>query len=145
METGFYHPVGETDSELAFCWILEQLRQRYPEKPEQMNEVFSFIASLADELRQLGVFNMLLSNGEYVMAYCSNNLHWITRRAPFGKARLQDADVIVDFQTETSPDDVATVVATQPLTCNESWSKMVPGEFAVFHFGELCLKRVQAA
>ncbi|MFM2486407.1 class II glutamine amidotransferase [Celerinatantimonas yamalensis] len=142
LTAGFYRPVGETDSEIAFCWILEQLRQRYPRKPGRMTSVFSFIASLADELRQMGVFNMLLSNGDYVMAYCSNHLHWITRRAPFGQARLQDADMTVDFQTQTTPNDVVTVVATQPLTSNEDWQKMVPGEFALFRFGQLCLNRV---
>ncbi|MFM2482309.1 class II glutamine amidotransferase [Celerinatantimonas sp. YJH-8] len=145
LDTGFYHPIGQTDSELAFCWILEQLRQHYPQKPPQMQEVFGFIASLADQLRQLGVFNMLLSNGEYVMAYCSNNLHWITRRAPFGQARLQDADVTVDFQTQTTPDDVVTVVATQPLTSNESWQRMASGEYTVFYLGELVMNRVQAS
>lgn len=142
LDTGFYRPIGQTDSEWVFCWILEQLRERYSRKPGQMNAAFSFVASLADKLRELGVFNMLLSNGDYVMAYCSNNLHWITRRAPFGQARLQDADVTVDFQTQTTPNDVVTVVATQPLTSNENWHKMVPGEFALFRLGELCLSRV---
>ncbi len=41
---------------------------------------------------------MLLSDGRYVMAFCSTNLHWITRRAPFGVAKLLDQDVEIDFQ-----------------------------------------------
>ncbi|EOF8236799.1 class II glutamine amidotransferase, partial [Yersinia enterocolitica] len=28
------------------------------------------------------------------------------------------------------------VIATQPLTGNETWHKIVPGEFALFCFGE---------
>lgn len=140
-DTGFYCPIGQTDSEHAFCWILEQLRRRYVSAPDSLKDVFAFVATLAEQLRQLGVFNMLLSNGEYVMAFCSNNLHWITRRAPFGQARLQDADVTVDFQSETTPNDVVTVIATQPLTCNENWQKMAPGDFALFHFGELCMSK----
>ena len=52
--------------------------------------VFKYIATLAGELREKGVFNMLLSDGRYVMAFCSTNLHWITRRAPFGVAKLLD-------------------------------------------------------
>lgn len=145
LNTGFYCPVGQTDSEHAFCWILEQLRQQYQTIPDSLEDVFVFIATLAEKLRQFGVFNMLLSNGEYVMAFCSNNLHWITRRAPFGQARLQDADVTVDFQSETTPNDVVTVIATQPLTCNENWQKMTPGEFALFHSGELCMSKSVAS
>lgn len=45
---------------------------------------------------------MLLSDGRYVSAFCSTNLHWITRRAPFGVAKLLDQDVEIDFQRETA-------------------------------------------
>lgn len=88
--------------------------------PGDMVEVFSFIATLAGELREKGVFNMLLSDGRYVMAFCSTNLYWITRRAPFGVATLLDQDVEIDFQRETTPNDVVSVIATQPLTGNET-------------------------
>jgi glutamine amidotransferase len=65
--------------------------------------VFKFIATLAGSLREKGVFNMLLSDGRYVMAFCSTNLHWITRRAPFGVATLLDQDVEIDFQRRPHP------------------------------------------
>lgn len=55
---------------------------------------------------------MLLTDGAYVMAYCGNNLHWVTRRAPFGEARLVDEDMVVDFKQETTSTDAMTVIAT---------------------------------
>ncbi len=137
LDTGFYTPVGETDSEHAFCWVLSQLRARYPSTSDNMPDVFCYIAELAEQLNNLGVYNMLLTDGAYVMAYCSNNLHWITRRAPFGEARLVDEDMVVDFKQETTPNDVVTVIATQPLTCNEAWQKIQPGSYRLFHYGEL--------
>jgi glutamine amidotransferase len=78
---------------------------------------------------------MLLSDGRYVMAFCSTNLFWITRRAPFGVATLLDQDVEIDFQrrphrTMWSP------FATQPLTGNETWQKIMPGEWALFCLGD---------
>jgi glutamine amidotransferase len=79
---------------------------------------------------------MLLSDGRYVMAFCSTNLYWITRRAPFGVATLLDQDVEIDFQRETTPNDVVTVIATQPLTGNETWHKIMPGEWALFCLGD---------
>ncbi|MFG0606446.1 class II glutamine amidotransferase [Vibrio mimicus] len=135
--TGRHRPVGETDSELAFCWLLNQMEQRYPEGPQDWPEMLRYVAQCCDELRALGVFNMLLSNGEYVMAYCTNHLYWITRRAPFGRAALLDEDVEINFQEETTPNDVVSVIATQPLTGNETWQRMKPGQFAFFHLGEL--------
>ncbi|WP_422387742.1 class II glutamine amidotransferase [Erwinia aphidicola] len=136
LDTGPHRPIGETDSELAFCWLLHKLTTRYPRTPGNWPAVFRYIAELAGELRGKGVFNMLLSDGRYLMAFCSTNLFWITRRAPFGKAKLLDQDVEIDFQKQTTPNDVVTVVATQPLTANETWHKIAPGEWALFCLGE---------
>ena len=120
LDTGTFRPVGQTDSEYAFCWLLHQLALKYPRTPSQWPAVFRYIGLLASQLRKKGVFNMLLSDGRFVMAYCSTNLYWITRRAPFGKATLLDQDVEIDFQQQTTPNDVVTVIATQPLTANET-------------------------
>ncbi|EGR0721132.1 class II glutamine amidotransferase [Vibrio alginolyticus] len=137
LHTGRHRPVGETDSELAFCWLLKQMEDRYPKPPKDMESVFLYVAKCCDELREKGVFNMLLSDGEYVMTYCTNHLYWITRRAPFGKAALLDEDVEINFQEETTPHDIVSVIATQPLTGNEAWQRMKPGEYGLFHLGEL--------
>lgn len=137
LKTQFYKPIGRTDSELAFCWLLEQLKQRYERKPKNIRTAFNYVVKLCAQLRRYGVFNMILSDGIYVMAFCSTNLHWITRRAPFGKATLVDSDWIIDFQKETTPNDVVTVVATQPLTQDEQWSKIAAGNYVLFKHGEL--------
>jgi len=142
LKTTHQIPVGSTDSELAFCWLLEQIALRFPTKPKNMATVFRFAAQKAAELRKLGVFNMLLTDGVYVLAFCSNNLSWITRRAPFGKATLIDSDWIIDFKEETTPNDVVTVIATRPLTQDEQWQVMKPSEFALFKDGELVSNRV---
>ncbi len=137
LETGRHRPVGKTDSELAFCWLLNQLEERYPEPPQDLCAMFNYVAECSEKLKAFGVFNMLLSDGEYVMTYCTNHLYWITRRAPFGNANLIDEDIVVNFQEETTPNDVVSVVATQPLTDNEEWHRMKPGEYNLFHFGEI--------
>lgn len=131
-----FQPVGTTDSERAFCYLLSELVKRYPGKSPGPKAAMRFIAGLLPKLQQLGVFNMLLSDGEYVLAFCTTKLHWITRRAPFGVARLSDVDVDIDFSRETTPKDVVTIIATEPLTNNEQWHKMRPGEAQLFRFGE---------
>ena len=55
------------------------------------------------------------------------------------KRSLIDEEVTIDFQEETTPNDVVSVIATQPLTDNERWHKMKPSEYGVFQFGELIL------
>jgi glutamine amidotransferase len=86
-------------------------------------------------LAVLGVFNMLLSDGRSLFCHCSTKLAWLTRRAPFGPATLIDADLAADFEQETTPDDVVTVVATRPLTRDEAWTVMEPGTCVVFRQG----------
>jgi glutamine amidotransferase len=132
----FYQPIGATDSELAFCWMLNQIRAEYPIPPKQKDSLFKSIAKLSDQLSKLGVFNMLLSDSKYLFAFCSTKLCWITRKAPFGDATLSDDDVSINFTEHTTPNDIVTIVATEPLTTNEVWNVMLPGELAVFELGK---------
>jgi len=97
----------------------------------------SLIRDLLNELNELGICNVLLSDGSRLYAYCSTALNFITRKAPFGKATLIDKDLQVDFKKETSSKDVVTIIATKPLTNNEHWDLISPGELKVFLDGQL--------
>ena len=44
--------------------------------------------------------------------------------------------MIVDFQAETTPNDVVTVIATEPLTENETWTRYAPGQWGLWRRGE---------
>lgn len=136
--TDYYHPIGSSDSEHAFCWLLSELRRCYTVRPSDA-ELSIFLKQCFDDFAGLGVCNILLSDGLSIFSYCSTQLHWITRRAPFGTACLKDQDLTVDFGQETTPNDVVTVIATRPLTTNEQWQKMVPGQLVLFREGEVIL------
>ena len=117
----FYNPVGTTDSEYAFCWMLGQIRKKFTKMPKNKNKLWEHVYKLAREVNKFGVFSFLLSDSRNLYVYCSKNMCWITRKHPFGKARLIDTGQIVDFSKETTPKDVVTVIATHPLTDNEEW------------------------
>jgi glutamine amidotransferase len=136
---GFFRPVGTTDSERAFCYILETLRQRFPREQPPLKECFAVVSDLTQELRQFGRFNYLLSNGEYLIAHCADNLCYILRHAPFAQAHLIDEDVTVDFSALTTPHDKVAVIATTPLTDNETWTPMQPGQLLAFQHGDAVL------
>lgn len=134
---GMYSPIGQTDSERAFCWLLNKIRKRFPEPPSYKASLWEFIGTLCCELSSFGVFNLLMSDSKYLYCFCSTKLSWITRRAPFGEATLKDEDLSVNFVNETTPNDIVTVISTEPLTDNEAWTKMHPGELLVFEKGEV--------
>jgi len=130
-------PVGTTDSEHAFCYLLDCLFYQFGSEEPDSKKLFTFIAEQVIKIDELGVFNIIISDGQYVFAFCSNKLHWLTRRAPFGLANLIDAEMEVDFHQETTENDVVSIIATQPLTDDEQWQKMEPQQWQLFRLGEL--------
>jgi len=127
-------PVGETDSEKAFCLLLQQLKDNAPPMPP-LPVLYQVLGKTADEIAAHGSFNFLLSNGEHLFAYCSTKLSSMVRRYPFGHAHLVDKDMSVDFSEATGKEDQVAVIATTPLTDNEHWTPLPPGTLFVFHNG----------
>ncbi|PRC94560.1 class II glutamine amidotransferase [Solimicrobium silvestre] len=129
---GTYLPVGTTDSERAFCFILQELRLRFGAQAPQLSELSAALQELCQEIAQFGTFNIMLSNGSALFVHCSTNLHYIIRQFPFNTAHLSDRDMSIDFAEVTTPKDRVAVIATAPLTNNETWAAFAPGEFKVF-------------
>jgi len=132
--------LGDTDSEYAFCVLLEALREsygpRYPDDPELLGKT---LFELGNELGQDGIFNFLFADGDHLFARCGDSLYWTERHSPLGSATLVDAEVRVHFGDILGPSDDArmAVVATAPLTRDENWVKAAPGTLWVFSRGEL--------
>ncbi|MFY3385835.1 class II glutamine amidotransferase [Paracidovorax sp. MALMAid1276] len=129
-----FHPVGDTDSEHAFCWIMQELAKSHASVPP-IAELTLTLRELAARIAPRGTFNFLLSNGQALWAHASTSLCYIERRFPFGEAQLSDEDVRLDFSKETQATDEVAVIATSPLTTNERWTAFEPGELAVFSQG----------
>lgn len=131
-----FHPVGTTDSELAFCWIMQELHKSHAAEPD-LGEISLTLAELASHIAPHGTFNFLLSNGKYLWAHASTNLCYIERAWPFTRAHLSDADLAVDFSQETTPADKVAVIVTAPLTRDENWQTMPKHVLHVFEGGRL--------
>lgn len=132
---GRYQPVGTTDSEKAFCLILETLSTMFLDGKPSLEKLYSVLQEISQELAKKGTFNFLLANGEYFFVHCSTQLSYIVRQAPFAAAHLIDEDVTVDFQALTQESDRVAVIATLPLTDNEVWTTIEPGQLLVFQDG----------
>ena len=128
---GQFRPVGSTDSEQAFCWLMQELAQAHASVPP-VQELTATLRELVPQVARHGTFNMLLSNGEALWAHGSTKLCYIVRQHPFASARLADEELAVNFAEHTTPDDRVAVVATTPLTRDEQWTPFEPGELKVF-------------
>ena len=133
---GSFQPVGTTDSERAFCWILQELAKSHAGVPS-VAELSITLRELAARIAGHGTFNFLLSNGQALWAHASTSLYYVERRHPFTHATLGDEDLSVNFAEHTSPADRVAVVVTAPLTTDEQWTAFAPGELKVFADGAL--------
>lgn len=134
---GEYHPIGDTDSEYAFCLILDHLRNKFRTYPRRPRDLWKAVAEIGGRIGRAGTFNFLLGDGTHLFARCSTKLCYIVRRSPFRKATLADDDLSIDFSEVTTPDDRVAIVATTPLTRDEAWTHGEPGNLWVFRGGQL--------
>lgn len=104
-------PLGETDSEYAFCHLLTEINESYDDG--EHSDWIARLASLSERISTLGKFNFLLSDGQVLIAY--------------GHDRLHHLDVI-DEEGHRS------LVATEPLTA-DAWQPFAPGELRVYRDG----------
>lgn len=136
LKLGRFRPMGRTDSEHAFCALLGALEHDFKERPSR-TDLAAAVARYAGKIGKGGTFNLLLGDGDQLFARCSTKLHYIVRKAPFKKATLADEDLSVDFAAVTTPHDRVAVVATMPLTRDETWTAGEPNTMWVFRGGKL--------
>ena len=106
-----FHPVGTTDSEQAFCWLMQELAKSHASLPS-IEELTHTLRELIPQISSHGTFNFLLSNGDALWAHCSTKLHYLVRQHPFAQATLMDRDWTVNFEELNQPGDRAAVIVT---------------------------------
>lgn len=133
---GSFRPVGTTDSERAFCWIMQELAKSHAGVPT-VAELTLTLRELTPRISRHGTFNFMLSNGQALWTHASTQLHYVLRKHPFAHASLSDDDLSINFAEATTPTDRVAVVVTTPLTTDERWTAFEPGELMVFADGAL--------
>ena len=134
---GAFRPVGDTDSERAFCFLLQELRARFGDVAPPLAQLRAALAELVSGIAAHGAFNLMLSDGSALFAHCSTRLCYVVRQYPFVTAQLSDEDILVDFSHVTTPNDRVAIIVTEPLTTNERWTQFQPGELKVFVDGQV--------
>jgi predicted glutamine amidotransferase len=106
-------PKGETDSEFAFCHLLSHVTQHIHELGADP-EWLAVLGAVSELIAQRGKFNFLLSDGDYLIAYGHDRLHYL--------------------ESAGGPDDVV-LVATEPLNGQAAWKPFKPGELRIYRAG----------
>ena len=79
---GAFVPVGQTDSERAFCWLMQELAARWRCRSAALGAVAPRLAELAADISRHGAFNFLLCDGQALYAHATHRLHWSSASTP---------------------------------------------------------------
>ncbi|QRN40842.1 MAG: class II glutamine amidotransferase [Neisseriaceae bacterium] len=137
----YFNPVGDSDSEQIFCYFLEILKHKFGNKKPTREQIFDLLSDLTNQIRKNSLVNYLISNGDWMLAYCDSLLFYKIRQSPFGEAKLLDEDLNIDFSRVTTPNDKVAVIATLPLTINEEWQQLARNELVMFQDGDIVLRK----
>lgn len=133
LKSGTFLPVGDTDSEYAFCVLLERLAPlwRRAEVPPPLPDRLGIVVETAEELRRLGPANFLYSDGDVLFAH-AHARHWdegggrFSAPRPPGLSLARGRDLSVKgLQVEACDSDVL-YLASVPLTA-EGWTSVPEG------------------
>lgn len=141
-----YRPVGETDSEHAFCALLERMHAlwRHATVPPSVQERLDVVTQFAADLRKLGPANFLYTDAEVLFAHGHRRIHpatglieppglwWLSQQCSMTEVPLQARGLSVapDFQA-------VTLIASVPLSTAD-WRPFAEGEVIAVSAGIVC-------
>lgn len=150
---GQYLPVGSTDSEHAFCALLEQMRPLWREGGvPSLDDRLEVIAGFAAVVRPLGPANFIYSDGDATFVHGHRRFHGDGRAAhPPGLHVLcrhctarADAPDIEGLALTSDADQEVLLAASVPLTSEPGWQPLAEGAIVVARGGRIVARRSAA-
>lgn len=132
---GAFRPIGDTDSEHAFCALLERLRPLWTRGiPPFLDARLAIVAQFAAAMRALGPANFL---------YCDSDalfIHGHRRSAGTGKPAI--APGLHILQRACTPGQRVVLAASVPLTGEPGWQALREGELVAARSGDIVARMV---
>lgn len=130
---GGFRPVGDTDSEYAFCALLEQLRAHWLRGGvPALGQRRDLVAGFAAAIRPLGPANFMYADGDAIFIHGHKRFHGDgAGPRPPGLHVLCRRCALRDAQQDV------TLTASVPLTAEAGWRALAEGELVVARHGRL--------
>lgn len=145
-----FRPIGDTDSERAFCLLLERIAPLWEgDAVPSLATRLAVVEQFAAEMRPLGIANFLYSDGEFVFGHGHRRTQadgnvappglWLRHRHNTGLApsTLATSGVTIhpNEHQHHEPQEMA-LLASVPVTTG-GWRPLAEGEIVVVSAGEL--------
>jgi transglutaminase-like putative cysteine protease/predicted glutamine amidotransferase len=132
-----FEPVGHTDSEHAFCWLMGQVRASGARSLSDVG--WAPVRRWLEKLNELGTLNAIWSDGLHVVAYHDRNgfngLHHLRRLPPPSSMKLESDLLELDVSSSIDENRTFVIISTRPLS-EEPWSRFAPGEMLAVSRGQ---------
>jgi transglutaminase-like putative cysteine protease/predicted glutamine amidotransferase len=133
-----FEPIGRTDSEHAFSWLLSRMRAAGARKLSQVG--WPRLHQWLRELDELGTANFLLTDGIDLCAYRDaegyNGLGWMRGVPPYEHGLIETEDFSIDLQDVHDRGRSFVMVSTRAVGALP-FTEIVPGQMVVFRRGAL--------
>ena len=148
-----YRPIGDTDSEHAFCALLERMHGlwRRSATPPSVRQRLAVVTQFAADVRPLGPANFLYADGELLFAHGHRRIHPASGRIePPGLFRLSPAFGVAHQPSSAQSAPAAltaqalTLIASVPLD-GRQWRPFAEGEVVVVSAGRTSTQTHQPA
>ncbi|MEH6470505.1 MAG: class II glutamine amidotransferase [Halopseudomonas sp.] len=143
--SGLATPIGNTDSEYAFCLLMQRLADIWTstEVIPSLSTRLEIISEFAQQVGQFGPANFLYADGDALFVHghvrtqadgsvCAPGLHYISVECDYGVGESELACV----KLESSDVQKVTLISTLPLN-NGHWLPMQEGQLLVIKRGEI--------
>ncbi len=138
-----FRRIGDTDSEQAFCALLDRIASRWDEGIPSLDERLDVIVPFARDLRTLGPANFIYSDGDATFAHGHRRtdasgvirppgLHVVCRTCIASTEGPPLAGITLDPAAEQT----VALVASVPLS-SEAWQPLEEGEVVVLQDGKV--------
>lgn len=149
-QSQYHRPIGSTDSETVFCYLLDRLREPWSGKDKPDFSIrWQIFQEFCNEFRSRGPANFLYSDSEYLFVHGNHRkyddgqqrppgLHYLCRECSHkSESGLTGKAITVARADSASPDlQRVMLVASVPLT-TELWMPMYEGEMIAARNGKI--------
>lgn len=130
-------PLGKTDSEHIFCFLLDRIKEEVDDKQKNDSAAIARILNYyALKISKLGDSNFLMSDSKYLYTFRSNKLYSAQRNCVCRTEDLKGEPLSVKMGPACPTENQhVRLIATVPLTKDHCWQPLALRKIIVFHKG----------
>ena len=139
---GRFRPIGDTDSEHAFCHLLARMEEVWLSEGEAppLDQRLAVFSAFAEQARALGSANFLYADGDYLFVQANQRYQEDGSTRPPGlhilNRRCLETTVSGGGVSVTSDNQTVTLFASVPLT-DEDWQPLAKNTILAVCHGEI--------